>query len=490
MFRDESRRISQKYQILPSSSSDDSDANRTPRASSEESSQDDSTTPPSSCLSLTTHSTSRSGGSPKSPRPASTPADWGLSHPRLVHPLPDLATNFFLAQYVPGSHFDYLPFLCRSVSAGSLLSVVVGAVAIASLSHETRNPELMAHARREYARSLKQTNVALARPDASCRDDILASILLLAHFEALASEATVAAVRPKPSYSPSETWAHHINGAYTLLQMRVNTRHVATQVTSKLCHHLIDTVRGHCIQHCVRLPKTIRTLDFGEDVYVHDHDPRRRFAFLIEAFAELRAEIDEGSIAGPAEVIRRGTAIDDQAALVTQELDDTAWAYESFGTSRDIPGVYRHQYHLYPDHRAAQRWNTMRMTRMSVNEIMHGYADVTPEFADRRDRFAKTARQMATEICQSTSQFLTRPGLLERENATTTKLSVASAYFLIWPLFTSANCSLAPTSVRTFAIDRLDFIDEEMRIPQARRAARMLEEGDGDENWMHMMHLF
>ncbi len=514
MFRDESQRVTKKYQVLQSSSSDDSDGtNITPRSSTEDSGLEapGSSTRPSSSMSVMT---GPNWDTPMSLRQASTPTTGGggsicLSYPQLMHhPLAQLATNFFLAQYVPGSHFDYLPLLCRSVSADSLLSTVVGAVSIASLSHETRNPELMVHARREYSRSLKETDLALRRPDASCRDDILASILLLAHFEALASEDTVnsttsdtAIVRTKSSsdYSPSETWAHHITGAFTLLQMRIQTpNHLDSPVSAKLCHHLIDTVRGHCIQRYARLPATMRTLDFAEDVYVHEHDPRRRFALLIEDFAELRAAIDEGSLTNPAEVIRRGMAIDHQAIWVTRELHDTPWGYDIITTpaADGVQGVYKNTYHLYPDHRAAQRWNTMRMTRMAVNDIMYRFA-TGPELTGQRDKFAKIVRQMATDMCQSSSQFLTRPGTLKNWGQTTgtrppkeSTLSVASAYSLIWPLFTSAISPLSSESVRPFVIDRLNWIDQEMRIPQARRAARMLEEGDGTENWMHMMHLF
>jgi hypothetical protein len=110
------------------------------------------------------------------------------------------------------------------------------------------------------------------------------------------------------------------------------------------------------------------------------------------------------------------------------------------------------------------------MTRLSLNEIMYDHAQRHPEVAGECGRFARIVEQMATDICQSSSQFLTASGSLP--GCSQTRLSIASSYVLIWPLFNSAATGLSPESINTFVIDRLHYLHREMNMPLANTAAR------------------
>ncbi|KAK5206454.1 hypothetical protein LTR41_007892 [Exophiala xenobiotica] len=373
--------------------------------------------------------------SSKPPRSSLPPENVGLLVPQLLQPLFDFATSFFFTQYVPGSHFDYLPVLYGNATPDSLLSTVVKAVSLASFSTEARSTSCLALARYQYTLGLKETNAALQASEPWANDELLASIMLLAYFEALSGQGwsesldkTPTKTIPTPSISAA--WTRHVEGAYALL-----------------------TMRPDCSNQ-----------------------------------SRLRAAVREGSLNNPTEIIRRARLIDSWATSMTKDLAVSASRFDIVTTTREVAGVYRNRYHLYTDHRVAQRWNTIRMTRLSLNEIMYEHAQRHPELFGECGRFARIVEQMATDICQSSSQFLTASGSLP--GCSQTRLSIASSYVLIWPLFNSAATGLSPESINTFVIDRLHYLHREMNIPLAKTAARMLEEGDGNEDWMHMMHLF
>lgn len=426
------------------------------------------------------------------PRRSSLPAgNVGLFIPQPSQPLFDFATNFFFTQYVPGSHFDYLPTLYGNATADSLLSTVVKAVSLASFSSEARNPSCLALARYQYSCGLKGTNAAVQAPEAWANDDLLASIMLLAYFEALSGQAwsefpEKTPIKPILTSSLSAAWTRHVEGAYALLTMR-RDRSNQSRVSACLNYHVSNTVRARCVQQHIRInPKITSPNLIAPSLLGEEQD--RHFLLLIETYAQLRAAMREGSLNDPTEIIRRARLIDSRAVSMTKDLEVSAWRFDIVTTTREVAGVYRNRYHLYADHRVAQRWNTIRMTRMSLNEIMYDHAQQHRELSDQCGRFARIVEQMATDICQSSSQFLTASGSLR--GCSPTRSSIASSYFLIWPLFNSAATKLSPDSINTFVIDRLHYLHREMNIPLARTAARMLQEGDVDEDWMHMMHLF
>ncbi|KAK5200337.1 hypothetical protein LTR99_009135 [Exophiala xenobiotica] len=429
--------------------------------------------------------------SSKPPRSSLPPEDVGLLVPQLIQPLFDFATSFFFTQYVPGSHFDYLPVLYGNATPDSLLSTVVKAVSLASFSTEARSTSCLALARYQYTLGLKETNAALQASEPWANDELLASIMLLAYFEALSGQGWSESLDKTPTKtistpSISAAWTRHVEGAYALLTMRPDCSN-QSRVSARLGYHVSNTVRAGCVQQHIRIKPNISSPNpVARSVLGEEQD--RHFLLLIETYAQLRAAVREGSLNNPTEIIRRARLIDSWATSMTKDLAVSASRFDIVTTTREVAGVYRNRYHLYTDHRVAQRWNTIRMTRLSLNEIMYEHAQRHPELFGECGRFARIVEQMATDICQSSSQFLTASGSLP--GCSQTRLSIASSYVLIWPLFNSAATGLSPESINTFVIDRLHYLHREMNIPLAKTAARMLEEGDGNEDWMHMMHLF
>jgi hypothetical protein len=87
---------------------------------------------------------------------------------------------------------------------------VMIAPAIVILSLGLRQPSLMPLARRNHALAINETNRALESPQLATADSTLASVLLLALFEAVAFQ--------RSTYPTS--WNVHIDGAVELIKLR------------------------------------------------------------------------------------------------------------------------------------------------------------------------------------------------------------------------------------------------------------------------------
>ncbi|KIY04001.1 uncharacterized protein Z520_00693 [Fonsecaea multimorphosa CBS 102226] len=512
MFRDESDRVEQKYRVTAVLDADADAAVDTSSGKTSESSKHDSAAT-TSISSLDLRATEKDLlpiiADNMSSQISNQRKLASLDRPSqaLSQALPEIAIAFFLTQYIPGSHFEYLPLLYNTAKPPSLLTSIVEAVSLASLSHATRRRELMALARQRYSRSLVETNTALQDPYGCRQDATLASVLLLAHFETLASEDTigvedVALAHASARYSPSASWDRHVQGAVSLVSLRPKPD-LEKSLSVRLHQHVNAIARYSSIQRRARLPAEISSWGFTMGLRRDREDPNRRFMVIVDDFTELRASIHEGSLTDPFEIIEQAKAIDAHTALVARGFP-SAWAYDVVVTSSQMEGLYKNKYHLYPSHYSAQLWNEVRMTRIALNEIIFVYVDKArrqDRFDDEGDDLLKALRarcvrvieQMATEICQSSTSFLQKPHCLapSKGAGSPSNLSIASAYFLIWPLFSAARASIvAGGSFKEFVIGQLNFIAREMNIPQAQKASLMLEQGVVHEDWLHMLHLF
>lgn len=491
MFRDESTRVQKKYEN-PSIRDGDTGSDSEDPSSRTNKLPDDIHAPESHSSSITAVAISGKLW------PLGGQAALDGPHAPMTQNLSDIAKAFFMTRYIPGSHFDYLPLVYNGASANSPLNSVVDAVAIASLSHGTQNPKLMALARQQYSQSLLQTKCALQDAWACRQDATLASVLLLAHFETLASEdptgiSDVALAHADIHNSPSASWNRHIQGAISLVALRPEPQ-IEFPVSVRLYQHVNATARYSCIQRRVRLPARAASWNLGGALKRDAADPARRFLAVVEDLTEIRARVKERSLTDPVEIVRLATSIDENAALVARSFP-ASWSYDVVTCSKNVKGVYKNKYHLYPNHSVAALWNEIRMARLALNEMMlvcfeDGWDGKESILESRRVRCLRVIEQMATEICQSSTQFLQSPAS-DSPSSSPFQPTIASAYFLVWPLFSASWASrVGAEGVSDFVIERLHFIAAEMKIPQAKKAALMVKQEVVHEDWLHMLHLF
>jgi len=382
----------------------------------------------------------------------------------------DVAIGFFLLRYIKGSHFEYLPLLYNTASAGKALSASVLAAALASLSHETSCLETMRAARNQYSRALVATNSALQSPRESIQDETLASILLLSLFETIAHE----------NQKSHDGWIAHIKGAVALLKLR-GLQQLQTSLGRELFKQVSSNVRVSCVQRAIRVPAEFLEFHARAAAFLDGSDPVLRFSPISTAFAGLRAAMSEGKLRDPIAMTESAMQLDKETLLLSTSLPPT-WQYDIMFTTTHSARVYGTQYHVYGDHRVAQLWNTIRMTRVLLNEIIYWQAtkacsklacgSLTSDWTILRALAADNVMKMAAEICASVPQFTQCP----LPGMTTTPHSVASGSFLIWPLSIAGGSSLSPGSLCAYAADSLRFIGNENKVPQALDAARKLEQ--------------
>ena len=112
----------------------------------------------------------------------------------------------------------------------------------------------------------------------------------------------------------------------------------------------------------------------GQDLHVTFHaaddgSTIRRAEYSIDA-GEWQYVEPVGALSDSKSIIRHAKMIDEQAASLISSMPPN-WQYKTVFIDADDSAVYGNHYHLYPDHRMAQLWNSVRMTRLLLNEVIH-----------------------------------------------------------------------------------------------------------------------
>jgi hypothetical protein len=160
-----------------------------------------------------------------------------------------------------------------------------------------------------------------------------------------------------------------------------------------------------------------------------------------------------------------------------------SWRYEEMSSDAAPFGAYKQTAHLYPDHVVSRLWNTIRMTRIYLHEIIYEHAvlimsaslslDTLPGCWDELQMVAsQIAQNMAVDILASVPQFAE-----ESNNVKPNSPPILSASALVWPLSVAARSPLCTQPMRDYAIDRLYFFGRKARQPQAVQIAEMPESG-------------
>jgi hypothetical protein len=429
-------------------------------------------------------------------------------------PVQVVATNFFLNDYSKGSHFDYLPSLLDTACVDKVLMTAVRAVGLACLSQRTSDPSVMTQSRTKYAEALTLTNQSLQACRKDLSDTTVASVLLLALYETICVE---------DKMSKAEDWSTHIQGALALANMR-GARQFETSEGIKIFQQLAVSIRTACVQTGARIPQELRDLT---DVACMA-TPNGRYTTLgaITGFTELKADIMTGILHNPADIIKRAQDLLDLMLTVKSEHTARHWQGTTF-LQTPLEGMHSSFYHTFPDHHSAQACNIVWMGDLRLHELIYqqairilGYqvaklpgcldwyisewpgsdgsalsqATNAPAFQGLDiqqciDNARKGAEQAAQNICASIPQFFPPASLKLPKSVRSAPPSIAAGYFLIWPLFTVGSGILTTPETKAYVMTMLKRIASELRLPQATKAAELLEMGH-QENWMHMCHVF
>jgi len=380
-----------------------------------------------------------------------------------------------MSSYVPASPFDYLPGIYNTVTstAQNAVSSAVLAVSFASLSLRVGSGELMTYARIHYSEALMRTNAALASPNTATLDSSLVSVLLLGLYEALAFSG-----RRSPA-----SWTTHTLGAVELIRLR-GTKQLGTNLGTRLFLQTCNNIRSSSIQRGVAVPDEFLRLFEQAKPFLDPSTPSVRLGPLHDKLSSLKARLRQDiPVQRMSGFIHEALQLDKEARALEDRLPDS-WRYQVRPPHMAPPCAYQGLAHQYLAHRVVRHWNTIRITRIFLNEVVWRLAAVVarakeegmPEILRHcKDldtaalQAAATANrtQLVTDILASAPHFLD-------ENGTT---FTPAARFLIWPLTVVAEIPLAPESARQYAVKYLYEIARQASIPQALQAAKAARTG-------------
>jgi hypothetical protein len=389
-----------------------------------------------------------------------------------------------MSSFIPGSHFDYLPWMYAqpSWSIGIALPTTIHAASMALLAQELRQPEILTMARNAYAMALLEINSSLAEPLNAVSDATLISVLLLSLFEAI-----VWACPRTPN-----SWKTHTRGALALINLR-GSQQFNTTTGRKLFFQVTTSICVDSIQQKTRLPSGLMALIEKVATEYKSEAPHYQLAGLTARVSQLRADID-GDILTPEEVVAATQNLEKQYVVFGDGFPLT-WKFETITLERSILGIYGKTLHCYPNHRIAQLWNAYRMSRILLNETIHTYASWLP--SDVRTKIRENAvtniQHMCEDICASIPQFTASrnmspslPSVFSNTYSIPTRAAAAS---LLWPLSAIRESSLCSDNVRAYAVERLKYIGRESRVPQVEKIAQENFGFDALQNGLHMLFL-
>ena len=419
----------------------------------------------------------------------------------IFEPICSRAKDLFYYNYVVGANkpFHFLQAFCSPTSKVDYLNRSVDAVALAYWNCQQHSPIAEEEARQQYVAALNLIGAALRTPDQARKDSTILAILLLDLYEKITNK--------DPSFYGA--WAAHLSGAVALVKLRGNEQFEDLNVISMLMRLSTNLLiscaasdRPVCAD-CVALRSDI-AINFPGSI-----DPKWQESDLMIEFARLRQEIKEGTLLDQ-EVIPSLINLDSKFAKLAMEVPPM-WTYKTVHVDKRSRHHYELFHHIHPAEHIVQMWNTLRLTRISLNEMIYYRCLDSREELKRGGRDAALqehaigiVRRMTSDICASVPQYIQQgPGSLFQNSAGQSEYSgmVSNSdavppslersnpthhvpcYRLIFPLYVVAQSFLAPDSLKRWVIERLRFMADYHAIRNAAAIATILESGEQRHPW-------
>jgi hypothetical protein len=352
------------------------------------------------------------------------------------------------------------------------------ATALANLSRERQEPEIMRTARMFYAQALKQTQDALQSSEVKS-DGTLASVLVLSLFDVIALDGQMS----------TSSWNAHMDGAASLLDIR-GVDLLKTQVGLQLYFQVSNNIRVGCLQRAMPLPPRFVEFDKQASPFLDFSHPIVKFSMtVVYAFVELQVMLKNKDQYGSMDLIRQSLEVERMAVDVVDSLD-TPWLYEIVEPEDAPTEAFCKTAHRYSDHVVPRFLNTVRMTRLFCQEVIWEQASIMEAetliahqdsviWQCMQDAALEKARECAIEVLATVPQFIQKPES-ERKKLPLRATTVSG---WVWPLSAVARSELLPIEVRKYAIGALHTIGNEAKLSQVVKVADMLEEGKVPLTW-------
>ncbi|KAK0511175.1 hypothetical protein JMJ35_006727 [Cladonia borealis] len=427
---------------------------------------------------------------------------WVKSVPRSVSmPICSQAKDLFYYNYVVGANkpFNFLQAIYSPTSKMDYVDRSLNAVALAYLANQRYSPRAEEEARQQYVLALSSTGAALRNSNQARQDSTILGIMLLDLYEKITNK--------EPALHGA--WAAHLSGALALVKYGEdeqfedpNVLSMLMRLSTNLLISCVASGRPFCTGSVI-LRSEITTRLPGHI------NPKWQESELMVEFACLRQEIEEGALSD-ANAISSLVNLDFKFAKLSMEVPPS-WQYKTTRVKRKSKHHYDLFHHIYPAEHVVQMWNTLRLTRIVINELIccrcsNTYRKPQRDFeaAAFKERASGIIRDMASDICASVPQYvrhttgslfqhsLRKPEdlgvpcdndaispFIERCNA----IHHVPCYRLIFPLYVAAQSGATPASLKQWVVEQLQFMADYHAIRNAAAVASVLESGETKHIW-------
>lgn len=317
---------------------------------------------------------------------------------------------------------------------------------------------------------------------------MLLTVLLLDLFESLAG---------KDQNSLLKSEAKHIDGAIALVKLR-GKEQFHDPIGIRMFLQLSINVMTRCLYHEVEmLPELVCLRDYAAQ-FIDATDPKWRFPNVMIQYAKLRAMIRTGEWSDD-RIGRFGTELDGDLLSICNSMPSD-WQFLAITPSVQSAHTFEGSIHVYPSHNVCKSWNTIRVVRILLNEIIQGSCQrllTSTSFSPNPDTpyqikdCINTILSMSSDICAAVPQYMDcsldfraqvpKDGQFSTQDRTA--YDRAGALGLIFPLYVAASSSVCPEHMREWIIGRLHMIGSQMGIPQALFVKGMVEKRERGNPW-------
>ena len=413
------------------------------------------------------------------------------------------AKDVFYYDYVVGTTkpLDFLQAYYSPTSKDEHLSKSLEAAALAYLDYQRHSLTAQETDRQQYITALSLTGAALQSPDLAKKDSTTLAILLLDLYEKITNK--------EPNFDGP--WAAHLSGALALVKLRGDQQFKDPKVL-----RILMRLSTNLLISCAASdrPVSAELVALRSNIAAHlsgPCDPQWRESDLVIEFARLRYNIKEGVLSDDAAMI---SLVELDARFLELAIEVMPiWQYRTVRVDKRMSHHYDLYYHVHPAEHIEQMWNTLRLTRILLNELIcsrcldcQGGVKQDPGTFALHQYATETIIEMASDICASVPQYIGDLSGSFKEPVTETNPSRVSSggharissvgasnpthhlpcYRLIFPLYVAAQSAAAPLSLKAFAIEELHFMAEYHAIENAAAVAKILQSGEK----RHISHVY
>ena len=288
-------------------------------------------------------------------------------------------------------------------------------------------------------------------------------------------------------------WIQHITGAAAVIQLRGN-KQSNTPASLRMLASVTWNLLIRCVYGGIRLPPHLRLL--MDNALLKSGTPSTALGTLevMILFSDFRADIEEGLLRDPMDIISRATKLDNMLVGYLNNVS-ADWAYTIISTDLESDIIFDGTYHVYHSCWLAHMWNALRTQRIMIaqhiREGLLAAMSCTPPLFTREsfdiqyEIVIETLHGLEKDILSTVPQHIGvgDPPRSRPRGSESNPIPTSNGIWLMWPLWLVGVVGATPNSMRKFVSRTLHSIGDNQGIQQAHIFAKLVEDHSNIDGW-------